>query len=92
MRKGRWLVACVYNDGCSAHGHILIRIALASILMMKFGAEKSVWISSKSERSGNNMLEHRLSQLGSQNPMQKTARGTQNPVRGRSQGKQRKIW
>ena len=84
MRKGRWLVACAYNNGCSALGHILICIALALILMMKFGAEKSSRISSKSERSGNDMLEHHLSQLGSQNPMQKTVRGTQNPVRGRS--------
>ena len=87
MRQRRWLFACAYNNGCSAHGHILICIALALILMMKFGVEKSSQISSKSERSGNNMLEHRLSQLGSQNLMQKTARGAQNPVRDRSQGK-----
>ena len=29
MRKGRWLVAHAYNNGCSAHGHILICIAFS---------------------------------------------------------------
>ena len=29
MRKGRWLVACAYNNGCSARGHILIHIAFS---------------------------------------------------------------
>ena len=29
MRKGRWLVAHAYNNGCSPHGHILIHIAFS---------------------------------------------------------------